>query len=231
MDKHSQNGLVAVKVALIAVMALSNIAFPQEPSTALKTADAAYRAGQAALAQKDLSTAQADFEQVVQLAPQAEQGHSALGAVLVSRGYTKEGIRELEKALAIKATDSTAQMNLAMAYERIGLPEKAIPLFSRLKADANLQNRPLPSYVLAGYALCLAATQKVGPAVTKMKAALAMDPQNAELHDGLGSLYAQQKDWTHAQQEFAAAIRLNPNLAAAHLHLGLVMQAQGQAMG
>jgi protein O-GlcNAc transferase len=231
MDKHPQNERVAGKAAIIAVMALSSIAFPQEPSSALRKADAAYRAGQAALAQKDLSTAQADFEQVVQFAPQAEEGHSALGAVLVSRGHIKEGIRELEKALAIKATDSTAQMNLAMAYVRIGSPGKAIPLFSRLEAGAHTQSRPLPSYVLAAYARALAETQKVGPAVTKMKAALATDSQNPELHDELGSLYAQQKDWTNAQQEFATAIRLNPNLAAAHVHLGLVMQAQGQANG
>jgi protein O-GlcNAc transferase len=231
MDKPPQNGLVVVKAAFTAAIALSSFAFPQEPSAALKKADAAYRAGQAALAQRDLSAAQADFEQVVQLAPQAEQGHSALGAVLVSRGHTKEGIRELEKALAIKATDSTAQMNLAMAYAQIGPPEKAIPLFARLEAGAHLQNRPLPSYVLAAYARALEETQKVGPAITKMKAALATDSQNPELHDELGSLYAQQKDWSDAQHEFATAISLNPNLAAAHVHLGLVMQAQGQANG
>jgi protein O-GlcNAc transferase len=228
MDKLSQNGRVVLKVAVIAAITLSSNAFPQEPSTALKRADAAYRAGLAALAQKNLSAAQADFEQVVQLAPQAEQGHSALGAILVSRGHTQEGIRELEKALAIKAADSTAQMNLAIAYEQIGSPEKAITLFSKWEAGALLQKRTLPSYVLAMYARALAETQKIGPAVTKMKAALAADPQNPELHDELGSLYAQQRNWADAQQEFAMAIRLNPNLAVAHLHLGLVMQAQGQ---
>jgi protein O-GlcNAc transferase len=216
---------------LIAAIGRSSIAFPQEPSAALKKADAAYRAGQAALAQKDLSAAQADFEQAVQLAPQAEQGHSALGAVLVSRGHTREGIRELEKALAMNATDSTAQMNLAMAYEQIGSPDKALPLFSRLEAGEHLQKRTLPSYVLAAYARALAENQKTGPAITKMKAALAMDSQNPELHDELGSLHAQQKNWPDAQQEFAAAIRLNPNSAAAHLHLGLVMRAEGQTDG
>jgi protein O-GlcNAc transferase len=231
MDKLSQNGLAALKAALIGAIVFSDIVFAQEPSAALKRADAAYRAGQAALAQRDLSAAQADFEQVVQLAPQAEQGHSALGAVLVSRGHAKEGIRELEKALSINATDSTAQMNLAMAYEQIGSPERAIPLFSRLEAGARLQKRTLPSYVLAAYARSLAATQKIEPAVVQMKAALATDSQNAELHDELGSLYAQQKDWTDAQQELAEAIRLNPNLAVAHLHLGLVIQAQGQKSG
>jgi tetratricopeptide (TPR) repeat protein len=228
MDKLPQNGLTAAKAALLTVIALSGSAFAQEPSAALRKADASYRAGQAALVQKDLVAAQADFEQVVQLAPEAEQGHSALGAVLVSSGHTKEGIRELEKALAIKATDSSAQMNLAMAYEQIGSPERAIPLFSKLEAGAHLQKRPLPSYVLAAYARSLAATQKIEPAAMKMKAALATDSKNPDLHDELGSLYAQQKNWPDAQQEFATAIRLNPNLALAHLHLGLVMQAQGQ---
>jgi protein O-GlcNAc transferase len=231
MDRFPQDEFVAVKAILIAWMALSHIGLSQEPSAALKKADAAYHAGQAALSQRDLSAAQADFEQVVKLAPQAEQGHSALGAVLVSRGQVKEGIRELERALAIKNTDSTAQMNLAMAYEQIGLPGKAIPLFSRCEAEARLQKRALPSYALAGYARSLAANHQTELAVTKMKAALATDSQNSELHDELGSLYAQQKDWTHAQEEFAAAIALNPSLAVAHLHLGLVMRARDEKDG
>jgi protein O-GlcNAc transferase len=231
MDKLSQSGFAVVEFAFLVTITLSSIASAQEPLTALRRADTAYRAGQAALAQKDLVAAQADFEQVVQLAPQAEQGHSALGAVLVSRGHPKEGIRELEKALAIKTTDSTAQMNLAMAYEQIGSPEKAIPLFSKLEVEARLQKHTLPSYVLAAYARSLAATQKVEPAIVQMKAAIATDSQDAALHDELGSLYAQQRGWADAEREFAEAIRLNPNLAIAHLHLGLVMQAQGQKDG
>ncbi|WP_158941589.1 tetratricopeptide repeat protein [Granulicella sp. S190] len=193
----------------------------------MRKADAAYRAGQAALARKDLTEAQADFEQVTRLAPQAEQGHSALGAVLVNNGHMHEGIRELEKALAIKATDSTAQMNLAMAYQQTGASEKAIPLFAKLEAEARSQKHVLPSYVLAGYARSLAANQKIELAIAKMKAALANDSQNAELHDELGSLYAQQKEWSRAQEEFATAISLNPNMATAHLHLGLVVRGQG----
>jgi protein O-GlcNAc transferase len=228
MDKLQQNGLSALKAILVGLIALSNLGFSQEPSAALRKADAAYRAGQAALAHKDLSAAQTDFEQVVQLAPQAEQGHSALGAVLVNRGDVKEGIRELERALAIKSTDSTAQMNLALAYGQIGASEKAISLFSKVEADSRLQKHALPSYVLAGYARSLAANGQIGPAITKMKVALAIDPQNAELHDEMGSLYAQQKVWNHAQEEFAAAIHLNPDLAAAHLHLGLAMRARGE---
>jgi protein O-GlcNAc transferase len=231
MNKLLQTGFFALKVTLIVLMALSNLGLSQESSSALRKADAAYRAGQVALSQKDLSAAQADFEQVVQLAPQAEQGHSALGAVLVNRGHMKEGIRELEKALAIKSTDNIAQMNLAMAYEQIGTPERAISLFSKLEAESRLQKHALPSYILAAYARSLAMNRQIGPAITKMKAALATNLQDAELHDELGSLYAQQRDWNHAQEEFATAIHLNPDLAAAHLHLGLAMRAQDQKDG
>jgi protein O-GlcNAc transferase len=203
-------------------------AIAQEPSPSLKQADAQYRAGVAALSRNDLATARADFEQVVRLAPQAEQGHSALGAVLVRLGQMSTGIQELEKALAIKATDSSAQMNLALAYEQIGESAKAVALFSKLDAAARAEKRSLPPYVLAAYARALVATHQLAAATAKMKAASAADPQNAQLHDDLGTLYAQRQEWPSAQQQFSEAIRLDPNLAAAHLHLGLTLQAQNQ---
>lgn len=231
MGIFPQKRWLVSSAAIVAAIAISGIAFSQEPSAALKEADAAYRAGQAALAQRDLSAAQADFEKVVRLAPQAEQGHSALGAVLASRGQLQEGIRELQKALAMKPSDSSAQLNLALAFDQAGTPARAVPLFSELEAGARSQHRELPSYVLAAYARALAQAHRAGEAELKLKAAVASDAQNAQLHDELGSLYAQQKKWQDAQQEFATAVRLNPQSAIAHLHLGVAMRAQGQADG
>ena len=49
-------------------------------------AQAAYRAGTAAAANNDFKTAEAQFEKVVRLVPQIEEGHSALGAVLMRLG-------------------------------------------------------------------------------------------------------------------------------------------------
>ena len=121
----------------------------QEPSPTLKQADADYRAGVAALSRNDLNTAREDFERVVHLAPSAEQGHSALGAVLVSLGHTTEGIHELEKALAIKPSDSSAQLNLAMAYEQSGQHAKALPWFAKAMAAAYAEKRAAPAAVLA----------------------------------------------------------------------------------
>src|SRR5580700_6327987 len=104
-------------------------ALAQEPSPSLRQADADYREGVEALNHNDLKTAQSKFEAVVRLAPAAEQGHSALGVVLVREGQWAAGTRELEKALTIKPNDSEARLNLAMVYAQSGAASNAIPLF------------------------------------------------------------------------------------------------------
>lgn len=214
---------------LLAVSAAALYLCPgQEPSASLKEADADYRAGVAALSRNDLSTALANFQKVVRLAPSAEQGHSALGAVLLRVGRTREAVRELEKALNMKSSDSSAQMNLALAYEQDGQFAKALPLFAKIEATARADNHPLPAYVLASYARGLAASQQFSAAISKMKEAIAAAPRDAVLHDNLGSLYAQHEDWAHAKEAFTAALQINPDLAIAHLHLGMTLQATNQ---
>jgi protein O-GlcNAc transferase len=219
--------LTAALVSAV-LLALLGLAAAQEPSASLKEADADYRAGVAALSHNDLNTALADFEKVVHLAPTAEQGHSALGAVLVRLGRTSEGIRELEKALAMKPSDGSAEQNLALAYVETGQYSKALPLFAKLDAAARADKQQQQPYILAAYAQALAGTKQFPAAIARMKEAVAADPQSADLHDELGSLYAQHQDWVHAKDAFNAALQINPNLAAAHFHLGMALLAEQQ---
>ncbi len=202
------------------------VARGQEPSANLRQADADYREGVAALNRNDLKTAQAKFEAVTRLAPTAEQGHSALGAVLTREGQWAAGVRELEKALAIKPNDSAAQQNLAMVYEQTGSYEKAIPLFARLETAAHTEQHPLSSTVLAAYARSLAGAGQTRSAAAKMQQAVAQDNRNAELRDDLGSLYAMERNWEPAELQFQEAVRLKDDLASAHFHLGVVLNAE-----
>ena len=195
------------------------------PDASLKQADASYRAGVAALSRNDLKTARTDFEAVVRLAPTAEQGHSALGAVLVRQGRMDEGMRELEKALAMKPGDESAQTNLALAYQQTGQSAKALPLFAKLDAEARVEKRPLTQSLLLPYVRALVAAGKFDAATAKMKEAVAGDAHNAELQDELGSLYAQRQDWPDAERAFSAAVEAKPDFAMAHLHLGLTRKA------
>lgn len=197
----------------------------QQASSALRQADTDYRAGVAALNAGDLRAAQQKFEAVVRLEPGLEQGHSALGAILVREGQWQAGIRELEKALAIKPSDDAAQLNLAMSYAESGAHAKAVPLFAKAEAAAHARGSRLPGQVQVLYAESLAAIGRTDGAIAQMKQAVAQGG-SAQLHDDLGSLYAQKRDWTQAEAEFDEALRLNPNLAAAHAHLGFVFQAE-----
>ena len=201
-------------------------ALTQQPSASLRQADADYREGVGALNSNDLKTAETKFEAVIRLAPAAEQGHSALGAVLVREGQLAAGIRELEKALTLKPSDSDAQLNLALAYAQSGAPAKAVPLFKKLDAMARGTQHPLSSTVLAAYARALAQNGETRPAVAEMKAAVMQDDRNAELRDELGTLYAMEKDWAPAEQQFSEAVHLKDAFAMAHLHLGLVLEAE-----
>ena len=201
-------------------------AIAQEPSASLKQADADYRAGAAALSHNDLQSALRDFQNVVRLAPSAEQGHSALGTVLVRLGRTSEGIRELNKALAIKPDDASAQLSLALAYLESGEAAKALPYFAKLEATARAEKRPVAPSILAPYAQALAASGQIPEATAKLKEALAGDLQNAGLQDELGSLYAHQEQWPDAERAFSAALAGHPEFALAHLHLGLALKAE-----
>ena len=189
---------------------------------------AAYQAGVAALSRNDLQAALKDFQQVVRAAPAVEAGHSMLGFVLARLGRTREAIPELEKAVALQPNDTDARMNLAFAYEQTGAPAKAVANFAKLDTADQAEGHALPAAALAAYARSLAATKQWNAAETKMTAALAADPQNAELHDDFGTLYLQRQDWPHAQQQYAEAVRLKPAFALAHLHLGIALQALEQ---
>jgi tetratricopeptide (TPR) repeat protein len=215
--------------AALAGLAVASRLLAQGPSDSLKQADADYREGVAALNRNDLQTAQAKFAEVVRLAPSAEQGHSALGAVLEREGQIASAIVELQKALAIKPDDASAQLNLAEAYEQTGAAAKAVRLYARAVASAHAQKLPVAAGVLAAYARALAATGQGAAAIERMKEAVAEQPRNAQQRDDLGTLYAQARDWPHAEQAFSEAIRLQPEFAVAHLHLGFVFKAEQKA--
>jgi protein O-GlcNAc transferase len=238
---HSRCGMIAHGIAmwgsdisfrrlglpgLLFWFSLVCVGFAQDASSALRQADAAYRAGSIAFSKNDYETARADFEKVIRLVPAEEQGYRALGLTLLRMGKAEESVRNLEKALSLKASDSDAQLGLAIAYDRLHQPAKEVILLGKLEAAARAQKRPLPADIEAMYARALAATHQPAAAIVHMKQAVAADPRNVAALDDLGSLYAMQKNWPKAEESFHAALAVHPSLASAHLHLGLALQAQ-----
>lgn len=200
----------------------------QEGDAASSPAAQIYQAGLAAMSRNDPQAALKNFQEVTRLAPSAEAGHSMAGFVLARLGRYHEAVPELERAVALKPDDSDARMNLAMAYEQVGSPAKAVSQFAQLDSAARSQGRNLPAASLAAYAHCLAATKQWDAAAAKFSAAASADPRNAELHDEFGTFDALRQDWPRAEEQFVEAVRLKPDFAMAHLHLGVALQALGQ---
>ena len=119
------------------VSLLASLAADDSRQQPLRSADAAFHAGYVAEKNGDLSTARQQFEKVVQLAPDIAEGHSALGSVLVQLGQYTQAIRELSRALILKADDRSAQINLAVAYEQSNDHEKSLALFRSLDRNVS----------------------------------------------------------------------------------------------
>src|ERR1700761_1878166 len=149
------DGELIASIALWATLAAS-AQTRQVPVDQVKQADAAFKAGYAAITHNDLQTAREDFQKVVKLVPQVEEGHSALGAVLLQLNLYPEAIAELKRALRLKPADAAPQTNLALAYARSDQNSEAIPIFAAMEHRAAAQGQTLPADILPAYARSLA---------------------------------------------------------------------------
>ncbi len=194
----------------------------------LKLAEEAFRAGSAAYLQNDLHSAHMQFAKLVELAPQVAAGHSAFGTVLLAEGDASSAVVQLQLAHSLDPQDVGAILNLAQAYSQLRDYAKSVEMFQLLDQAANSgASQPLAPQAAIAYAVALTATAKPAVAQKELEAALSTSPDNAALHDTLGTVLAQQENYREARMQFERAILLDPALASAHYHLGSVLLNQG----
>ena len=176
------------------------------PASDLEKADAAFKAGYAAMQAGKLEEARVDFAETVRLAPTVPEARVALGAVLVQLGRPEEAIPELDQALTLKPGEEGTEANLAVAHEAVA--RKMASQRKMMEAEAELR-----SGIRA-----IAGTASLGAQV-------------AGLEDELGSLLAQQERWADAESAFREALRTEPAGAdgvGVHIHLGVVLVQEKQ---
>jgi len=193
---------------------------PGAAAASLKAADAAFREGYAAAQRGDLPAARVSFETAVRLAPKIAAGHAALGSVLLALGEPAKATEELETAHRLDHSDQSNILSLCVAYSKSHDYIKAIAAYRELDGAP-----ALPSDAATAVAAAFSATGDPAAAQVVALRALDADPKNAGLEDTVGTLLAQQKDYTAAESRFRQAIALDPTLASAHYHLGSVESA------
>jgi protein O-GlcNAc transferase len=217
-------GVLAATLPLAQAQTSTAPAASQNASTdaRLKLAEEAFRAGSAAYLQNDLHSAHMQFAKLVELAPGVAAGHSAFGTVLLAEGDASSAVVQLLLAHSLDPQDAGAILNLALAYSQLHDYAKSVEMFQVLERANSGASQPLAPQAAIAYAVALTATAKPAVAQKQLEAALRTSPDNAALHDTLGTVLAQQENYGEARTHFERAISLDPTLAPAHYHLGSV---------
>jgi TolB-like protein/Tfp pilus assembly protein PilF len=87
-----------------------------------------------------------------------------------------------------------------------------------------------PGYALAHrwYSECLEITGRVREAMAETQKAYELDPLSTAISLGLASLLYDDLQYDRAIQQFRSLLELDPDLAVAHMHIGIALLAQGK---
>jgi tetratricopeptide (TPR) repeat protein len=203
-----------------------------------------------------LEAAEAEYREVVRLAPKYAEAWANLGAVLARRGRYDEAIKSYETALKLAPQLKPIVLNIGIAYYRRGDFARAVDSLKRFLAGT-----PGHAQATQLVALSLVELGRDEEAMTYLEPALTADPQNVPLlyATGLAALRLKRpmvtgainalaeapggKAWSHllrgqallknnrfenAVTELEAARGLDPKLPRMDYSLGLAYYKKGQ---
>lgn len=175
------------------------------------------------------------YEDILKGQPDSAEALYGQGRIAAARGDMAAAVDFYLKSCHIFPSYGAAQYALALAYRKLGQPDKAQPHFSLYEANLTV-TPPLDDPLLgAVQALNLGAEPhldravelehegKIGEAINEEDRALAIDPNNIQAHINLISLFARAGQAAKAEQEFREAVRLNPNRADAYYNGGVLL--------
>jgi protein O-mannosyl-transferase len=152
----------------------------------------------------------------IEIRPEYAEAHCNIGVALAAEGKTDDAIAQYEQAIHIKPRLAEAQLGLGIA----------LATRARQQADAASRVRPdAPERAK----LEAAAQENSAAAISRYNEAIALKPDFAEAHLGLGIILADKGQIDKAIPEFREAIRIDGDSASAHYFLGKALAAGGHA--
>jgi tetratricopeptide (TPR) repeat protein len=194
----------------------------------LKLADSVFSDGQ-------FEEARTLYKKIAQEQPDSAEAHYGLGRVETAEGRTQEAAASLEKACELFPQYGVAQYALALAYRKLGQPEKAENHFAiyqanvsaappsedRLRAAVQELNQAPVAYLQRG--LEMAQGGNLSGAIQEYQRAVELDPSLVQAHIDLIQLFARAGKSDQAEEEYRTAVRLDPNRAECYYNYGVLM--------
>lgn len=211
--------------SLAAALALA----PDDPPALL-------RLGQVELARGRSQAAVAPLGRALAFPGTAAAAHLALGRLALDAGGAQEAADHFAAALALQPAASSVRHPLALAYRALGRLEEARGELARagsaplafedpLLAEAQAAVTGPGVHVLRG--LAAEARGDLAAALAEYRRAVLLDPDNADLRQGLGLALAGAGDVAAAVAEYRAAVGLAPDNALARFNLAGGLLAAG----
>jgi tetratricopeptide (TPR) repeat protein len=157
--------------------------------------------------------------------PSAQGALHGYGAALIESGRYVEAIGYLRRVLEDPGIgrDRRAVVARELGFAHISLGQVAEAITSY---EDSLAATPT-SMAHQNLALVLLRLDRLTEAETHMRAAIQLQPDEAESHSGLGAVLARQGRTDEAIAAYREAIRLRPTLAVAHANLGVALSIGG----
>jgi protein O-mannosyl-transferase len=145
--------------------------------------------------------------------------------LLVRQTYWKNDLSLWLSAAETDPNSSTVRFRLGVAYLQAGMIPMARSQFSK-GLDLPQENKAITAALYTHLAIAKQ-IMKEGNIETLYKKALSLDPNYFSAHFNLGLFYKQNFRNEEAIQQFEAALKSNPNSAAAHRHLAELLKGKG----
>jgi tetratricopeptide (TPR) repeat protein len=171
------------------------------------------------------------FKAGTQRFPGSAQLHDGLGIAFYGAGQTDDAVRAFFRASDLTPSDPLPLTFLGKACDGTS-PPLVGQIRSRLQSflDRNAQSAELSYYL----AMCLWKTNQTESKADRdfqveslLKQALTLDPNYAESYFQLGVLYAEERKYAAATEQFELALKISPNAANTHYRLGQALARLG----
>lgn len=174
--------------------------------------------GEAALRKQDWAQASAQFTRALQLNPGFDQAMTGAARALYRQGEVQEARSWLKKALEKNDKNFRAWYELGW-LEMSSNPQRAADAFNR---TITLQPNFAPAYRDLG--VLRYQEQEYTEAALNLKKAANLGLQDSKLLNFLGICYSRTRRLQEAIESYRGALKLDPDLAEAHLNLGFAYQ-------
>jgi tetratricopeptide (TPR) repeat protein len=197
----------------------------------LRLADSLLAAGQ-------LGESRQLYETITKKNPGVAHAHYGLGRIKAATGEPAAAVTHYRKAVELFQEYGAAHYALGLALRDLGqtgIAQEHLALSQKHKLTRPRVEDPLLDAIaelnVAGAetlkrAVMLESAGQVAESIAQHERALTINPQLAQAHINLISLYGRVGQFEKAEKHYHAAVAVNPNLADSHYNFGVLIAGQ-----